>query len=88
MFAIVVKLPIFEPSTAAQSVCIWLTTGENVASAFTILRIVRAIRPAAALGLREIVAGSNTREERKIVLRDLAGAVGHERLRYLISEGQ
>ena len=34
-----------------------------------------------------MVAGSNTREERKIVLRDLAGAVGHERRRYLISDG-
>ena len=29
----------------------------------------------------------NTREERKIVLRDLAGAVGHERRRYIISDG-
>ena len=28
MFAIVVKLPIFEPPTAAQFVCIWLTTGK------------------------------------------------------------
>ena len=35
MFAIVVKLPIFEPPTAAQFVCIWLTTGENVAMAIT-----------------------------------------------------
>ena len=86
MFAIVVKLPIFEPPTAAQFVCIWLTTGRmspvHPPYSESYVQYVPLLH-----SLREIVAGMNTREERKIVLRDLAGAVGHERRRYIISDG-